>query len=361
MDYSVFLFRTLKLWRAKDEILTATYTDLPFISIIIAARNEELTIQQCLISISENNFQSSSYEIIVVDDHSTDKTNQRVHELEIPNLKYYSLEGLNMKGKKSALKVGFERSIGEVLLFTDADTILPPNWITSMASHLVNNDLEIVTGPIKIAHPQSLLSVFQALDIGGTMIWTGSGIWEGKTFMANGANLCVTRRSYSTHREFLKQNISSGDDIFLIQSVAKSSPDQVDFLKSKNAMVGVFAEKSLKAFLNQRLRWSSKTSEYSNTSLKKRIGLIYIFNLLLIAGLILGATSDINYLVTSVFAFLVKSIFEAFYLLETKRFFNVRFHFVSLPLHSGLQTIYMVVIGSLSILGMRGFWKGRRV
>jgi glycosyltransferase involved in cell wall biosynthesis len=98
----------------------------PFLSVIVPARNEEASILVCLNALLEQNYPREKYEIIVVNDNSTDKTQSMVENLaqEYPTLKLVNAPALpeNWAGKNHACYIGYLEAKGEYLCFIDADT-----------------------------------------------------------------------------------------------------------------------------------------------------------------------------------------------------------------------------------------------
>ena len=120
-----------------------------FVSVIIAARNEEENISRCLISVLNQSYPASLYEIIVVNDRSTDRTRailegfaaeyDRVVEVHVSNTP------TGWAPKKHAIQTGIEKARGELLLFTDADCEVGPEWIDALVS-LFEPDTGVVIG-----------------------------------------------------------------------------------------------------------------------------------------------------------------------------------------------------------------------
>jgi len=116
----------------------------PLVSIIVPARNEERNIRRCVESLLEQNY--PNYEIIVVDDGSTDETpnileniiqtHPRSNRLWVQRLRDELPEG--WAGKPHAIHIGVQESHGEWLLFTDADTWHAPNALQSALTSALN-------------------------------------------------------------------------------------------------------------------------------------------------------------------------------------------------------------------------------
>jgi len=99
------------------------------VSIIIPARNEELNLPNILSSLKKQTYEP--YEIIVVDDFSTDKTNEIAKNYGVKVIQNTSLPD-GWTGKTWAVWNGFLNSSGDILIFLDADVRLSPNAIESL-------------------------------------------------------------------------------------------------------------------------------------------------------------------------------------------------------------------------------------
>lgn len=120
---------------------------MPFVSVCVAARNEERDLQTCLTSLLNQDY--PNYEVIVVDDNSTDRTPQIIEELgkQYPHLKPIRGEPLpeGWYGKPFALHQASERAQGTLLLFTDADPVFEPHALASAVHFLETRGVDLVT------------------------------------------------------------------------------------------------------------------------------------------------------------------------------------------------------------------------
>jgi len=96
------------------------------LSIIIPAYNEQDCISHCLDSVLHQSVDPGTYEVIVVDNHSTDRTSVIAED------KGVRVVSEPKKGYVHALRKGVEESIGQILAFTDADSQVPPYWISKI-------------------------------------------------------------------------------------------------------------------------------------------------------------------------------------------------------------------------------------
>lgn len=112
---------------------------MPLVSVVIPAYNACNTIGRCLKSLAEQTF-GQDYEVIVVDDGSTDETSKIVKET---GVNYFRVD---KGGPAKARNLGIEKAKGEIVLFTDADCVLPDNWIEKMTEPFRDNVIVGVKG-----------------------------------------------------------------------------------------------------------------------------------------------------------------------------------------------------------------------
>lgn len=129
----------------------------PFVSIVVPAYNEGKVIGHCIKSILESNY--SEYEVILVDDGSTDNTLEEMQRYETNS--HVTVVTKKNGGKASALNVGLKLAKGEVIFFVDADGIFAPDTISKMLSGFISEDVGAVCGndaPINVTNLQTKLA-----------------------------------------------------------------------------------------------------------------------------------------------------------------------------------------------------------
>lgn len=118
----------------------------PFVSIIVAAFNEEKFIKQKLDNCLELDYPRDKFEIIVVSDGSDDRTNQIVNEYQNRGIRCFSYP--KRKGKPTALNLGVSKSNGEILFFTDARQILDRNALKELVANFSDPNVGSVSGEL---------------------------------------------------------------------------------------------------------------------------------------------------------------------------------------------------------------------
>ena len=356
---------TLGWFKLKDFISEPQFIPNTKASIIIPARNEEKNIVHLLDDLVRQSVSKIFYEIVVVDDNSTDKTAEVV-KLFIENHLDYNIHlkvlpngSQNTAYKKKAIQKAIQDSSGELIITTDADCRLGPKWLETIIQSYEMDRPKMIVGPVSFHNETTVFENMQTLEFLSLIAITGGAIQIGKPIMCNGANLVYEKKAYIDAGGFGDDKFSSGDDVFLLYKIMKIfGNNSVKFLKNYDAIAFTEAKKNLKDFIHQRTRWASKNKGY-NAKILFVSSSVYFFNFLVTFGLISSIFyGDImNYVLL---ALLIKTIIEIPILIGISRFVKrTRIFLYSIPLVF-LYPVYIVLTGALGILGIYT-WKGRRV
>ena len=142
------------------------------ISVIIPAYNEEKLIRSCLGSITNQDFKRKDYEVIIVDNKSTDKTRVLAKQYDV------TLIDEPKKGVSFAVKKGFLKASGKILATTDADTVVNPCWLSNIYKAFISDPGIAVVGGKLLFYPGNFLSTcfgFFLNYIGGLILKTTGG------------------------------------------------------------------------------------------------------------------------------------------------------------------------------------------
>ncbi|MBU0508517.1 glycosyltransferase [bacterium] len=213
---------------------------LPAISIIVAARNEEELIRSCLESLLGQNYPDRLIEILLVDDHSTDRTPQIAEELRTAHpgrLRVLSAPPSppGFGSKKWALQYAIRQARGEILLFTDADCVVRPEWAATMMTHF-GPGVGAVTGAIFPPLRQGLGERLFRLERLMVSLTTASAIGWGHPASAAGGNFAYRREVFEKLGGLAHPELASGDDDLMAQTIARRGW-RVDFAKGADSVV----------------------------------------------------------------------------------------------------------------------------
>jgi len=275
-----------------------------FITIIVACRNEEKNIPVLLSDIAAQAYSHDLFEVIVVDDNSSDSTFETASAFrEIKNLKVMRNYG---KGKKSAIKTGVDACKGMFVVTTDADCRTGKEWLRTIASFLAENNPEMAVGPVKMESSKGFLRKFQELEFHSLQGVTAGTAASGNPVMCNGANLAFTRASFLKNSENLHFELVSGDDVFLLHGIKKER-GKILWLESEDASVSTRSAPTLRSFLRQRARWISKARGYNDRDTKLLAIVTFVTILFQLSLLVAGVFHPVFLLVFAA-GFILKSI-----------------------------------------------------
>jgi len=311
--------------------------------------------------IHENSYPLDGYEIILIDDHSEDETSKLASSLNIPNLTILKQEE-GRQGKKQALKLGIQKSKGELILTTDADCVYHKEWLSTMVSFYENHQAKLVTGPIAFSEPTGIFQKFQALDLNGLMVITAAGIQTEKQFMANGANMLYSKKIFEEVNGFRgNEHLASGDDMFLVHKVSELYPEDVHFVKAKASGVSTSAEASLLSFLDQRKRWATKTTHYTDRRLLLVLTSVFLLCLTIVLNIFVFSFFNLLFLFIGLFQLFIKMILDYLFLSNITNYFGTRSLMKAFLPANLMHLIYICYSGVTGLFGGKYEWKGREV
>ncbi|MBC8182018.1 glycosyltransferase [candidate division KSB1 bacterium] len=320
-----------------------------FVSVVVAARNEEKHIGNCLQALVTQSYAESAYEIIIVDDRSVDDTAaivrkyaQRNHNVKIIQVKELPE---NISPKKNALETGIRAAKGEIILTTDADCEPVKDWIKTVVTYF-EPEVGLVAGfsPTESSKKPTLFSKLFTLDSISLAALTASSFKTKKPLTVSGRNLAYRKSVFEEINGFQKiSHHISGDDDLLLHKVVEETNWKLNYALDPRASVKTRIPDSFRQFANQRIRHASKGRFYS-TWLKLFLAGIYLFNLLLILLLPISIVTP-NVFILWLGAIGLKSISEFLFLFRFAAIFNYKKIFYVFPLAVLLHPFYVVVFG----------------
>mgnify|MGYP005838519797 CR=1 FL=1 len=255
---SIYTFQTvLFIIGSKKKFDKVDYADLPSISILVAARNEEDNIIDCLESLSKLEYPYEKIEIIIIDDNSTDKTNQLAGQF-IKDKEQFILikpsqEIGSLKGKTNALANAIRVASGRVILTTDADCIVSPTWAIELASYY-KKDVAMVCGytdqfsDTNFGGMQSVDFIYLLMIAGGVMNF-------GKPLSCIGNNMSYRKSVYEEVGGYEALPFSVTEDFNLLMAMHRLKKYKIIYPLSPKGMVTSKPCDSLRLLLKQKKRW----------------------------------------------------------------------------------------------------------
>ncbi|HJP29589.1 MAG TPA: glycosyltransferase [Candidatus Latescibacteria bacterium] len=345
---------------------------LPAVAVVVAARNEVNHVEACLRSLSAQTFPADRYEVVLVDDGSTDGTGELARtvaaELCRSGSRIRVLDGPSTYGaggsKKAALGSGIAGSSGELVLTTDADCAVPAGWVQSMVDHF-SPETGAVIGFSQIGEPgaaASRLARWEGLDFLQLMTAAAGSCVQGHPMAASGQSLAFRRQAFEEVGGYGPvQHRVSGDDVLLLQLIRGTGRWKISFCGEEAGRVVHPPSTDLRSFLSRRARWAS------NAPMQLRLDpLFFLFmvatfttSIALLIGPILWAMGSVS-AGFSLTMWSTKITAELALAARGARRFGRADLLGAFPCWTVLQPFYTVVVG---VVGPFGFfrWKGRRV
>ena len=259
--YLAFAFLQWYGWkRTPVFVIPGEYEPSVKISVIIPARNEERNIRDLIAGLLRQEYPEHLLEIILVDDHSTDRTFFVAQEFSSPVLNVLrSYNPGDRLHKKRALETGIAAASGELIVTTDADCAHPPQWVKGIAAFYETYRPRLVLAPVCYREPVSALQHFQQLEFSALMMTTAASVFYRRPVMANGANMAYARNTFAEVNGYENDRLASGDDVSLLSRIRmRYGSGSVRFIRSAGVLVETEAAQTWKELIGQRTRWASK-------------------------------------------------------------------------------------------------------
>lgn len=309
----LFLYLTGGILRARK--LTGPPAK-PSVTVVVPLHNEESCALRTLEALARQDYQGL-WEVICVNDRSTDSTPKILEQFCKNNSRFRALHvpmdsPILPSPKKRALEFGFLEAKYDVLMTMDADCTPSVSWLSSMAGRFQGN-ISVVQGAKQNTGPSSLLYAYQKLDTLGFTLIEAAGFSLGNPMVASAAALAYRKDLFFKVGGFSDlMQFTSGDDDMLVHKMVREDIE-ICYNLDPLAVIKTEPVHSWKALLNQRARWASNGTNYSNLGYVFFLTLIYCFYLWLLLGPLLIGFDIISYSLW-LYPFIAKGIIDALFL-----------------------------------------------
>lgn len=354
----------------------STQTPQTHVSVVIPFRNEAQNLPNLLRCLANQSYPNHLFEFILVNDHSDDDGPDLVAHSNLKNIHLISLaDSISASHspafKKHAIEAAIQKSKGELIITTDADCTMGPNWVSSIVEHYEQTHAAFLVMPVLLKSDSSICSTFQSIDFMSMQGITAASAALHFHQMCNGANLAYPRSVFYEVNGFSGiDHIASGDDLLLMNKIANLYPNRISYLKNKEAIVSTLPAPNWTAFFQQRIRWASKANHYQDKKMLPVLFLVYVFNVLLFSLCLFSLLSFFTTLTSpenrlclftlTLLSFGIKTIAELIFLIPVSLFYGKRNQLFVFPFLQPLHVFYMVVAGWLGKFGSYT-WKGRKL
>ncbi|MFO8054391.1 MAG: glycosyltransferase [Bacteroidales bacterium] len=351
-------------WERLERITLRKHTLASCFSIIIPVRNEQENILKLLFSLKMQNYDQRAYRLIIVDDHSTDGTVQRVkkfiNKYPAMDIQLFVLPE-NKYTKKAALEYGIRQADGEAIIMMDADCEAGVDYLKTLNEYYRRKAPKLLLAPVRINSRNNVFAAFQALEFSSLVFTAAGSSGINRAIMGNGANLLVDRSVFKKlqDQDVFLDKYASGDDMFLLEFVKKNfGKHSVAFAKHPQAVVTTQPCENAAGFFIQRRRWVSKSKAYKNPLLITVALIVFLVAVVQVPGLLSAFfIPRFLYVVAAVWA--IKVIADSIILMRITRFLGqkqLRKYIFPLSFIYPFYVIYAAMSGWIFDFS----WKGRK-
>ncbi len=341
------------------DIPTTTFT------VIVPFRNEEAHLTNLLQSLAEVDYPQNSWQIILVNDASTDNSleviNKCISRYALTNIDVIDNVRTSASPKKDALQTAIHTSKHQWIVTTDADCTVPVNWLNILDAIIQQQSPLMVIMPVAIATTAqpSFLTAYEQLDFLSLMGATAGSFYMGLPFLCNGANLAYEKEAFTAVQGFANNNhIASGDDHFLLEKFQEKFKNRISYLRSPDAIVTTQPQEQWNIFIAQRTRWAAKSSAYTFWFSKLMGILVLAVNLLSVVGVLYYAFAKAETQSIILMGLVIKLVVDIILIATEASFYNRKRYLKWYPV---VMVCYPFISTFIALRSLTtGYqWKGR--
>ncbi len=346
-------------WRRAVQQRFPAEPALPTIAIVVPYRDEAHHLPALLRSLRSQRYPSERYEIILVDDHSTDGGLGADAGAQVVVLKLADtvIPPGTVAYKKAAITYGISRTSAEIIVTTDADCHWPADTLDELARSFARG-ADVVLGPVFCAPVRGFCDAFQALDLAGYQLFTAASVAVGRPTLANGAHFAFRREAFIQLGGYAGvDHLPSGDDVLLLHKFMRAGLQTVA-LTAPGALVTTAPVTGWRALWRQRLRWAAKAGHYASPALSLAQALAFVTSAAILGGLLLGFFIP-GLWGAALVTWLVKGVVDWVLLRSVCGHYGHGHLMRWYPCAQLIYPVYLVAIGTAALLGVKTEWKGR--
>ncbi len=322
------IFWLLVFLTRQEEGKSETLTVTPFVTITVPAYNEEQSLPRTLDSVLHLDYPKENYEVLVVDDGSTDNTSLCVTQYieQHPEASIRLIKQTN-KGKGASLNNALQQAKGEFFICLDADSFVEPNALKKLLPHFASQNVAAVLPALKVYNPQKMIEKVQWYEYLINMFY--------KELMAKLNCIHVAPGPFSIYRTAILKDVGSFDEHNITEDLEialRLQSRQYTLIQVMDTTVTTLAPITIKELYRQRNRWFKGATlnalKYRKLLFNKKYG---DFGFIQMPTIILSGIIAIVLLTSSLYYGLKPSIEYLGYLQA------IHFDFIPLLLHINLN------------------------
>lgn len=328
----------------------------PKVSIIICAKDEEESIEDCIISLLNLDYPKEKLEVILVNDRSVDKTKEIMtgYVSKNPSLKYFEVTETHakLKGKANALAQALKSAAGDVIFTTDADIEVNTKWVKEILKYYDENT-GVVAG-YSVIKPIGFFSTLQSADWLYLLSVASGGDGIGIPISCVGNNMSYLRKAYNEIGGYETIPFSVTEDFMLLQKIHKDGGYKTRFPVNNNTKNITLPCLTLTQLIRQKKRWAAGgIGEFNMGILIGALG--WLTAIVMLAG---WAFIDLR---SYVLFFAAKLIADALFLLPAIKEFKMYKIFLYMPFFEVYYALYVLLTSVLLAVDRKVVWKDQKI
>jgi cellulose synthase/poly-beta-1,6-N-acetylglucosamine synthase-like glycosyltransferase len=327
------------------------------ISVVIAFRNEESSLPALLNSLNNQVYPRELREVILVNDHSTDRSLQiaenfvRTH----PDFQCYNNDK-SENGKKAAVLKGMHHTTFNLVVFTDADCTMGDNWLSSVAAVFSRQNAGMIIGLVDMDVKPGLFNHFQEIEFLSLVASGAAAAAGGRPIYCNAANLAFRKDIFLSYADPLSSAVPSGDDTLFMLRVRKDPSTRIVLMKSVPGMVTTKGAANVREFFNQRSRWASKSRYYTDRDILYTAGLVLGVSVALLISALALVMGKNTWLFPGLL--LAKSLGDYLFLNDFLFFYSKKVRPLLFIVFETIYPLYVLISATMGLFN-RYTWKER--
>ena len=264
----IYGFLIIYFYIGLNRIQTQTENDTFTVSVLVPARNEGNNIVACLESLHRQTYPNELFEVIIIDDNSTDNTASVVKDYLRDKSNFRLIrkrdDGSKPTFKKQALKLALDSVKTEIVMTIDADTVANQRWIELMIAQY-GKDTGMVAGLVTFPgeNENNLFKKIQTLEFAGIVFAGAGSAGNNMPLICNGSNLSYRLKAFQDAGGYDSNiHLPSGDDDLLLQNIHRNTNWKIKYSILPETINYTRPAENLHGFINQRARWASKSLHY---------------------------------------------------------------------------------------------------
>ncbi|MBK7103881.1 MAG: glycosyltransferase [Ignavibacteriae bacterium] len=339
---------------AKKQFKKIDVENLPSATVIVAARNEEKNISECLESLNKLIYPEGKLEIILVDDFSDDQTKSIIEKYITDKPIFKLIQPIKnygqTLGKARAIANGIEVAKGEIIFTTDADCVVNPNWVKTLASYYTD-DVAMVCGYTN-QKSDNIFEAVQDIDFIYLLIVAAGSINIWKPISAIGNNMSYRKSAYLEVGGYEKIPFSVTEDFQLLMAIHDHKKYKIIYPLDSEGLVTSKPCLDFKTIFHQKKRWAVG-------GLNVRLdGAIVIGTAMFV--MLLSLLIPFNYSDIALYLLVFKLFTDYFMISNVYKSLKLKLKIINFIAFEIYVPIYFIVTSVNLLFSRKVMWKGRK-